>query len=198
MADFDAALKLDPRDIEALMARATMRLAGRQVQSAMSDLDAADKLLSREADGRLDLAELYSRAEAFAAAAPQYDLWIRAHDDDPRLEHALAGRCWAGAMGGDLGRAASACDSALRRAAKDPLALDGRGFVRLRQQELDKAVADFDAALAVQPKIAWALYGRSLAEQKQGKTDAAKADLAAAKALRPLIETAAKDRGVAS
>jgi tetratricopeptide (TPR) repeat protein len=199
MADFDAALKLDPNDVEAHIARAELRLAGRQDAAAAADLDATDKLVSKESDVRLILGELYGRAGVFTPAAAQFDTWIRAHGDDARLQHALAGRCWAGAMSGqDLDRAASACDSALRRGPHDPEALEGRGLVRLRRSEDARAIVDFSAALAERPKLAWALYGRAVAEQRTGESAAAKADFTAAAAVRPKIADDAKARGLGS
>jgi tetratricopeptide (TPR) repeat protein len=199
MVDFDAALKRDPNDVEAHIARAELRLAGHQDAAAVADLDATDKLVSNESDARLSLGELYGRAGAFVPAAAQFDAWIRAHGDDARLEHALAGRCWAGGMSGqELDRAAGACESALRRASRDPEALEGRGLVRLRRSEDDKAIADFTAALAARPKLAWALYGRAVAERRTGESEAAKADFTAASAVRPKIADEAKARGVGS
>jgi tetratricopeptide (TPR) repeat protein/predicted aspartyl protease len=199
MSDFDAALKLDPKDVDALIARAQMRLAGRQTSAAVADLDAAEKAVSKESDARLTLAELYLRADAFGPAATQYDLWIHAHDDDARLEHALAGRCLAGAMNGEgPDRTLAACDSALRRASKDPEALTGRGLARLRRSENDRAIADFDASLAERPKLAWALYGRAVAERRKGMDEQAKADFAGAAAVRPDIADEAKARGLDS
>jgi tetratricopeptide (TPR) repeat protein len=199
MADFDAAVKLDPNNVEAHLARAQMRLVGRQAEGAVADLDAADKLVSKESDTRLALAELYNRAGAFQAAATDYDVWIRAHDGDARLEHALAGRCVAGAMSGQgLDRSMAACDSAIRRDSRDPEALEGRGLVRLRRSEDAKAIADFDAALAERPKLAWALYGRAVAEQKTGAAEAAKADFLAAAVARPEIADEARARGIGS
>jgi tetratricopeptide (TPR) repeat protein/predicted aspartyl protease len=198
-ADFDAALKIAPDDIETRVARAEMELAGRERASALADLDAAARIAPRQADVRLTLAGLYTRAAAFAAAAEQLDLWIHIHPEDARLENALAGRCWAGAMSGeDLDRAAGACDSALRRSGKDPLALNGRGFIHLRRNETDKAIADFNAVVALQPRSPWALYGRALAETRAGKADAAKADFAAAAAIRTDLPEQAKARGLAS
>jgi tetratricopeptide (TPR) repeat protein len=197
MVDFDAALKLDPDDADAYLARAELRLAERQDEGATADLEAADRTTSKEADARLIMAELYMRAGAFDRAAADFDAWIHAHGDDARLEHALAGRCQAGAMSGvDHERAMSACDSALRRAAHDPEALEGRGLLRLRQLANAKAIADFDAALAARPKLPWALYGRAVAEQRTGAADAAKADFAAAVSVRPKIAEEAKARGV--
>ena len=199
MADFDAALKCDPNDVEARVARAELRLAGHQDAAAVADLDATDKLVSKESDARLSLGELYGRAGAFVPAAAQFDVWIRAHGDDARLEHALAGRCWAGGMSGqDLDRAAGACESALRRGSRDPEALEGRGLVRLRRSEDARAIADFTAALAARPKLAWALYGRAVAEQRAGESEAAKADFVAASAVRPKIADEAKARGIGS
>jgi tetratricopeptide (TPR) repeat protein/predicted aspartyl protease len=197
-ADFDAALKIDPASVDARIARAEMEFVGRERASALADLDAVAAAAPKPADVRLALGELYLRADAFAPAAAQLDLWIHAHDDDARLEHALAARCWAGAMGGeDAGRTMAACDSALRRGPKDPLALNGRGWLRLRQNTPDKAVADFNAALAERPKSGWALYGRAVAEQKGGQADASKADLAAALAAQPKIVDEARAQGLA-
>jgi tetratricopeptide (TPR) repeat protein len=199
MADFDAALKLNPNDADAHLARAELRLAGRQSDGATADLEADDKTTSKESDARLIVAELYMRAGAFDRAAADFEAWIHAHGDDARLARALAGRCQAGAMSGDdLERAMSACDSALRRAAHDPEALEGRGLLRLRKSEDAKAIVDFNAALAARPKLPWALYGRAVAEQRTGAADAAKADFAAAVSVRPKIAEEAKARGVGS
>ncbi|MBV8681992.1 MAG: aspartyl protease family protein [Caulobacteraceae bacterium] len=197
MADLDAAVKLDPANVDARIARAELRLEGKQMDGAATDLEAADKLASKESDARLILAGLYIRVGAYDQAASNFDAWIRTHGDDARLERALAGRCWAGAMSGDdLDRATSACDSALRRDTHDPQAREGRGLVRLRKSEDARAITDFDAALAAQPKLAWALYGRALAEQRTGGSEAAKADFAAANSIRPKIADDARLRGL--
>jgi tetratricopeptide (TPR) repeat protein/predicted aspartyl protease len=199
VADLDAAVELAPDNVDARIARASMRLAKSDPFGAIFDTDAADKLLPAQADQRLELAQLYGQAQAYPAAARQFDLWAKAHPDDARIAMALNGRCWMGAMSGaDLDAALAACDGALRRAPKTADFLDSRGLVHLRRGETEKAIADYNAALVLDPKIAWSLYGRALAEQRKDMADAAKADFAAAAAINPKIAEEAKARGIAS
>jgi tetratricopeptide (TPR) repeat protein len=199
MADFDAAVKLEPGNVEALIDRARLRLDGRDPAHAMIDLVAADHLLAPQADARFVLGELYEGAGSYISAGAQFDLWIKAHPDDNRLATALNGRCWSGGQTGqDLDRAIAACDSALRREPKNAQFLDSRGLVHLRRGETDKAFADYNAALAIDPKLAWSLYGRAIAEQRKGMADQAKTDFAAAAALAPQLAERAKARGIVS
>ena len=197
MQDFDAALKLKPDDVPALVARAEMRLGGRDKAGALADLDAANRLAAKEADVRLTLAGVYLRADQFAQAVQQFDLWITAHRDDARLSEALNGRCWARAQAGtDLRTALADCNGALRLNGKFAAALDSRGLVRLRLGDEDGAIADYDLALGLNPNLAWSLYGRGLARLKKGLTAEGRSDIAAATALQPDLPELAKARGL--
>jgi tetratricopeptide (TPR) repeat protein len=196
MSDLDQTLKLDPKNVEALVMRGGLRL-GERDKTGATDLDTAASLVSQEADLRLELAELYERAELFDAAVGQYDLWISAHRDDGRAGMAFNGRCWARAvLGRDLDKALSDCNHALGAAPHTAAFLDSRGLVRLRLGDNDKAIADYSAALAVQPKLAWSLYGRGLAELRKGMTAQGQADIAAAVAINAKLPDQAKARGI--
>jgi tetratricopeptide (TPR) repeat protein len=197
MQDFDAALKLKPEDIPALTARAQMRLSGRDQAGAIADLDAADRLAAKEADVRLTLAGAYLRADRFAQAIQQDDLWINVHPDDSRMSQALNQRCWARAQAGtDLEKALADCNGALRLNSKFAAALDSRGLVHLRLGDYDGAIADYNLALGLEPKLGWALYGRGLAELKKGAAAAGQGDIVAATALQPNLPELAKARGL--
>lgn len=198
-SDLDAALTLAPDDVDARMARASLRLMGNDPAGAIVDVDAADKILSPQADQRFELGRLYGQARGYPSAVRELDQWVKAHPDDARLATALNERCWIGAMSGeDLNAALAACDSAIRRSPKTGNFLDSRGLVHLRRGETDKALTDYNTALALNPKIAWSLYGRALAEQRKGMADAAKADTAAAVAINPKIADQAKSHGITS
>jgi tetratricopeptide (TPR) repeat protein len=197
MQDFDAALKLKPDDIPALVARAQMRLSGRDQAGAIADLDAVDGLAAKEADVRLTLGGAYLRADRFAQAIQQDDLWIPIHPDDHRMFQALNQRCWARAQAGtDLQKALADCDRALRLNTKFAAAFDSRGLVRLRLGDDDGAITDYDQALSLDPKLAWSLYGRGLAKLKKGATAEGQSDIAAATALQSNLPEVAKARGL--
>ena len=198
MADLDKSLALKPDDVPALTTRAAFHLAGRDKPHALADLAAADRLAARQADVRLELAELYERADEPESAVGQFDLWIATHPEDSRQATALSQRCFTRAVWNHaLDLALADCDAALKRDPKLVAARESRGLVRLRQGDPDAAAADFDAALAAQPKDPWALYGRGLARLKKGQTADGKADLAAAGALRPGLDAEAKAHGLA-
>jgi tetratricopeptide (TPR) repeat protein/predicted aspartyl protease len=201
MADFDQAIKLKPDDVPALVARAELRLMGKDVPQATEDLNAADRAAAKEADARLRMASAYMRSDLPASAVSQLDLWIAAHGDDARVVGALSERCGARALlGQDLPKALDDCNSALKRIDKADInrahSLNARGLVRLRLGDYDKSIADYDASLALRPRDAWALYGRGVDKLRRGKTSEAQVDMAAATALFPSIAATFEKHGI--
>lgn len=196
LTDFDQAIKLKPDDLDALLARAGLRLGRHDPADAVTaDLDAADRAAPRESDARLRIGALYEDLDNRAAALAQYSKWIDSHGhNNPHMPQVLNSRCWARALlAQELDQALADCNAALKMQPKTASFLDSRGLVHLRQANYDKAIADYDAALRLEPKIAWSLYGRGLAKLRKGQSAAGQADLAAAAALAPKIaERAAK------
>jgi tetratricopeptide (TPR) repeat protein len=190
LADFDQAIKLKPDNLEALLARASLR-ARRQAapEAIVADLEAADRAAPKEADAHLQIGHLYEYLEQPAAAIVQYNKWIDSHPSDNLLmAPALNARCWARALVGQgLEQALADCNAALRARPGTASFLDSRGLVYLRLGNYDKAIADYDAALHQQAKSAWSLYGRGLAKTHKGKPSEGQSDLAAATALQPKI-----------
>jgi tetratricopeptide (TPR) repeat protein len=200
-ADLDRAIELKPSDVAALMARAGLRLNAKDTAGATADLEAAGRFSASEADVRLDIARDYVRAELFARAEIQFDLWVSAHPNDARLAMALSDRCWLGAVTGqNLPAALTDCNTVVEHMDKSNPAnspvFAGRGIVRLRMGDSGHAIADFDMALKQQPKNAWALYGRGVVKERQGKTAEAQGDMAAAIALQAGIADTFKKRGI--
>ena len=199
LADFAQAIKLKPDDTDALLARATLRAdRGDAADLIVADLDAADRVVPREADAHLDMGELYAYAGRPAAAVVQYSKWIDARPrDDVRMAGALNSRCWARALGGqELDKALADCNPAMKLKPNTADFLDSRGLVYLRQANYDKAIADSDAALRLEPKTAWSLYGRGLAKSRKGMSAEGEADIAAAIALQPKIAELAASFGI--
>ncbi|HTX05887.1 MAG TPA: aspartyl protease family protein [Steroidobacteraceae bacterium] len=191
LADFDAAIQLQPNDFDAYLARAELELH-RAPASAQNDLDAVDRLAPAQWDLRLTLARLYAAAGEYAGAVHQYDLWIEYHADDIRMPLALSNRCGSEAAANvDVDRALGDCNTALHLMPKaapitaTAVALSNRGLVYLRQGMLDKALADFDAALKLQPELPLARYARGLVELKKGLRSQGQADLGAARTQAP-------------
>jgi len=195
--DIDRALTLKPDYLEALVTRADYRRSKRDTAAALTDLDAADRVATKEADVRLTLARLYGNLDHPAQVITQMDLWIPLHDQDPRVFQGYNERCWARAvLGQDLEKALHDCNAGLRSNPHAPQLLDSRGLVNLRRNQFDKAIADYNEALKINPKIAWSLYGRGIAELRKGMTAKGEADIAAAKALAPHLPEFAQRIGV--
>jgi tetratricopeptide (TPR) repeat protein len=190
LADFDQAIKLKPDNLEALLARASLRAHTHAAPEAIAaDLEAADRAAPKEADVRLQIGNLYEYLEQPAAAVVQYSKWIDSHPrDNVLMAPTLNARCWTRALGGQaLDQALADCNAALSARHGTAAFLDSRGLVYLRQGNYDKAIADYDAALHQQPKVAWSLYGRGLAKIRKGKVSEGQSDIAAATALEPKI-----------
>jgi tetratricopeptide (TPR) repeat protein len=201
MSDFDHALQLNSDYLPALVSRAQLRLATKELTSAAVDLDAADRVAPKQADVRFTLAHLYLQADLPARAVAQLDLWIANHPDDSKMIDALHGRCRLRAVQGeDLAKALSDCNAAYRRGDKsnpvNAAILESRGLVRLRLKDYDKAIADYDDSLKLAPKNAGSLYGRGVAKIRKQKTADGEADLARATALSSTVADDFKRRGI--
>ena len=175
--DLNTTLTLDPADTQARLIRAELRLRAGNPAGTITDLDLLNGQLPREDAVRLQMARLYSGADAFDAAIAQYDLWMAAHHDDSHRSSAENGRCWSRMLADtDLDKALGDCNAAVHAIPGDPSFLDSRAFIHLRQKDDRAALADFNAALAIDPKRPWALYGRSIAETHLGMTTEAARD----------------------
>jgi tetratricopeptide (TPR) repeat protein/predicted aspartyl protease len=190
LADLDHVLSLNQDFLRAYMPRAEIRFRERNVDGAVADLDAVDRLAPKQDDLRFVLAQRYEAMGRFSPAIAQYDLWIQNHPVDSKIVVALGARCLASAIQSqDLAGGLSDCNRALSIAdKKNPNyghLFASRALIELRQANYDKAISDFDAALKTMPKNALALYGRGVVKSKKNKNDAGKADIDAAQSLAP-------------
>jgi len=202
LADLDHVLTLNQDFLRAYLPRAEIRLGDKNVEGAIADLDATDRLAPKQADIRFALAERYEAVNRFAQAIAQYDLWIQNHPVDSRFAAALGQRCRASAIQNEaLDVGLADCNKALRIADKKNPSyghlLENRGLLELRQANNDKAIADFDAALKIMPKSATALYGRGVAKVRNNKTAEGEADMAEAVKIAPHIAAPFSARGLA-
>jgi tetratricopeptide (TPR) repeat protein/predicted aspartyl protease len=186
LKNLDRAIELKPDDVNALFARARLRL--KRHINVGNDLPTLDKLISPADELRFELADLYEESGDYSAAVRQFDVWIKARPNDGLVARALNGRCWARATGNlNLDEALTDCNNALQREIENAGFADSRGLVRLRRREFDRAISDYDYALERAPKEAASLYGRGLAKLRKGLAVAGKADLDAATAIDPKI-----------
>lgn len=202
--DFDAAVKLKPDHVPALMARVGLRLGMHEGEddsergpAVVPDLDKISATVAKDSDERLELGNFYARAGQFPQAVAQYDLWFGKHMHDARLADALAFRCRArGMMNQELDKALADCNRAIRERADSPFFLDSRGLVYLRMGNFAKSIADYDAVLALQPRNPWALYVRGVAKVRKGATEEGESDIAASKTIAPRAAADAARHGI--
>lgn len=196
-ADIQTAINLDPDFIDALLVRADINLKKHATADAVKDLDAVDRLATKEAAIRYRLAGLYTDADRPQAAIDQLTLWIAHHPNDAGLPMALNERCWSRAVLNEaLDQALDDCNRALRLLPKSAQILDSRGYVHLRRKEFDKAISDYDAALQISPRLAWSLYCRGVAKAHSGRAQEGAQDMSAAVAADAHVVERAKLYGI--
>ena len=201
MTDFDQALKIQPNNLSALIARAQLLLQRGDKDLAAHDLETADAAAPKEADERYQMAYVYAGADRLAPAIAQLSLWIDSHPDDARLPDALNRRCWIRALEGEnLALALKDCNAALKRADKSSMfyatVSDSRGLVFLRMGEYDKSIADYDASLKINAKNASSLYGRGIDKLRKQMNSEGDADIAQATAMGSPVLEEFKRRGI--
>ena len=184
-ADVDAALRLDPRSIKALLAHASYAIEARAFERAEADLTAIDRIDPNSREAATARVQLLSKTGKLADALRMANSVVAKYNDATAYNE----RCWLKAtLNIAFETALADCNAGLKLAPNAPAILDSRGFVELRAGSLDAAIADYDAALKLYPKMAASLFGRGLARARKGNHADSAADLAEARRLAPEIE----------
>ena len=192
--DIDAAMKLDPTDLDTRSLRASFLFDTGDYAGAIAMNSA---ILAQEPN---DAEVLARRSAAYARSGDR----LRAqHDLDAAVAvsglgpHERNSLCWTLATENiALDVALAQCSLAVAEAPANASYIDSRGLVNLRLGRLDAAMADYDTALKLAPKQAASLFGRALVWTRKGDTARAAADKAAAIAIAPRVAEAFKDYGL--
>ncbi len=175
IASFDAAIRLRPDYLDALVQRAQAHQDRGESDKALAD---ADRAVAGSTGAQRILALAYRGR--FRNNAKRYDEAIADCTEANRLADAQASQnsalraavftCLglARTSQGQLRAAREAYDRALQWDARDVAALTSRGYVAYQAGQFDDAVRDFEAALAIQPNSQDAIRFLGLAYADKG------------------------------
>jgi tetratricopeptide (TPR) repeat protein len=176
-SDAEAALKLNPRSLNALGMLAWIQAEAREYVNAVETLNAALAIKDGSYSLLIQRGIAYAKSDRSALA----DKDFAAARAKATSATDLNNICWQLATAGvALASALDACDSALAKGQAWPAFNDSRGFVLLRLGRYDDAIAAYDAALKAVPTFPGALYGRGIAKRRKGDVSGGDADIQAA------------------
>jgi tetratricopeptide (TPR) repeat protein/transglutaminase-like putative cysteine protease len=192
-ADLDAALKLDPKMAEAIVAKADLAAESGDMAGAIAAYTAALKENPSDSDLLTARGILYAKAAQPALAAKDFAAARAAAKDATALNN----MCWRKATAGiGLESALLDCNAALEKVPGSPAYLDSRGLVLLRLGKLDDAIKDYDSALAQSSQMPTSLYGRAIAWSRKGDRARAIKDQELAVKIDPKVEQRFDEFGV--
>ena len=116
IADYDAAIKLDPTYVKPFNNRGVAYLKKGEYARAIKEFDQAIKFNPTYANAFANRAEAYKKMREYARAAQDYDNAIRIKSDEEALWNE---RCWVRAILGQLQPALADCGVALRMRPND-------------------------------------------------------------------------------
>lgn len=181
IADLDAALRLDPKMIDARIEKARILADAKDFKGAFATIE-GDTASSTEPTMRLQRGIVYAKAGNAALADKEFAAYRSAATTGSMLNVS----CWEKATANvALQSALADCDAALAKSPKSYATLDSRAFVLMRLGRLPEAIEAYDKALAGNAPGPSSLYGRAVAESRSGQVEKAKADRAAALRANP-------------
>jgi tetratricopeptide (TPR) repeat protein len=190
-ADFDAALRFDPKFTRVFLARGYDAVAGGKYDAAIKEFNQAIAI-----DPKL-VEAYYGRGLAYDASH-QFDQAIKDHQQainlNPKYAQAYFGL---GLVYREKGQTDRAIENFSKAIGLDPQyaqALYNRGNAYGAQSKIDLAIKDYGEAIRIEPDYARAFYMRGLAYWQTGKTDQALADLDAAVRINPNFTDAIQQR----
>jgi len=182
MRDYDDAIDVDPRALEALVCRASLKLRNRDHDGAIADC-------TRALEGAPDFAEALVNRGSARMEKGENEAALADFDEVLRLggpvAYARAGRAWIRQRQGDVARALEEAEEAVRADPSCATAWHVRGVAKVDLGRTLEALADLDESLRLDPGKAAVLCARGRARGRAGDATGAVADLTAAIAGEP-------------
>jgi lipoprotein NlpI len=182
LADFDQAVRLDPKNPDVYALRGMAWEAKGDFERALADFDQAIGLDPKNAEAYAVRGVAWAAKGDLDRAIADYDQTIRLDPKDTRA-YAVRGVAWAAK--GDLDRAIADYDQAIRLDQKNDAVYDNRGIAWAAKGDPDRAIADYDQAIRLAPKNASWYFHRGLSNLYAGALPTALADLNRASELNP-------------
>jgi lipoprotein NlpI len=182
IADFDQAIRVDPKDAVAYAVRGMAWRAKGDLDRAIADLDQATRLDPKDAGAYTARGIAWDNKGDLDRAIEDFDEAIRL---DPERAGAYIFRGMAWQSKGDLDRGIEDLDQAIRLDPKDAGAYGNRGTAWRAKGDLDRAIADYDEAIRLDPKNAFWYFNRGVGNLYAGALPKALADLNQASELQP-------------
>jgi serine/threonine protein kinase len=182
--NYDAALRLDPKDAMAYDRRGLAKGELGQYEEAIRDFDKAIRLDPKDARAYNNRGIAKADLGRHADAIEDFDEALRL---DPQYVAAYTNR---GLAKFNLGRHAHAIkdyDAAIRLDPKDAMAYYARGAAKFNLGRHADAIEDFEEAIRLDPKDATAYYGRAMAKFEKGDIEGACADRRKALEIEPSL-----------
>lgn len=173
-ADLDEAVRLDPREPSAVLARAVFLAEHGDADKALTELKKAADLQPERSAPYEAMAIVLARQKKYDQALVAID---HAHERSPESPYPLLQRAKIHALGGNYDAALHDLNQAAALNPDDPETLLLRAHVYQQKKENDKAQADLDHVLRVSPGLASALQFRAGLLASEGKFDLAVAEL---------------------
>jgi tetratricopeptide (TPR) repeat protein len=168
IADFNEAIRLNPKDVDALVNRGIDLFHQGHHRLAIADLDEAIRLDPREETALSTRANVYADLDDFPRAIADYSEVIRLN---PKGSDAYYNRGLTRRRQGEDDKALADYDEAIRL---DPSSSDvhnNRGFIYFRRGDLARAIADYKRAVVLRPanieaqaNLCWAMTLRGEVE----------------------------------
>ncbi|PWT90626.1 MAG: hypothetical protein C5B56_05125 [Proteobacteria bacterium] len=195
IADFDAAIRLQPSYAEAHTNRGLARVKKSEYDKAIEDFTWAIQF-----DQRMAFLNYSNRGGAYASKR-QFDEALKDYDEaiglNPEYVGAYYGKAKVYEALGDADRAIKEYDAAIRVDQNFSDAYNNRGVLQLGRGKFDSAIADFDAVIRLAPDAVLAHSNRAYVFAIRGQFDRAFQDFDDAVKQAPFNPVVYLNRGVA-
>ncbi len=174
IADYDAALHLDPDHVVALVNRSLAWIGLGRYEEAIADYDAVLRLDPEQVGAWANRGAAKAKLSRHEEAIADYDAALRL---DPDHVLALANRGLARIALGRYAEAIADFDSVLRLDPDNAGVYNNRGWVKARLGRHEEAIEDYDAALRLDPNNAMAYNNREQARAQMVQASGATANV---------------------
>ena len=182
IADYTAALRIEPDDVDALYNRGVAWNEKGAFDRAVEDYTAALRIRPEDRDALYNRGNAWSEMGEYDRAIEDLTAALRIKPDDPE---ALYNRGIAWDDSGEYDRAIEDLTAALSLDPDKHEALNNRAISWKHKGDYDRAIEDLTAALRIEPDDNEVLYNRAIAWRRKGDYDRAIEDLTTALRIKP-------------